>query len=41
MGNFRLIYPSSDLEKYSQFLNPTATFYQETVTYKVRSECAR
>ncbi|XP_018650907.1 tubulin tyrosine ligase-related [Schistosoma mansoni] len=41
MGNFRLIYPSNDLEKYSSFLNPTATFYQETVTYKVRSECAR
>ncbi|CAH8848174.1 unnamed protein product [Trichobilharzia szidati] len=41
MGNFRLIYPSSDMEKYSPFLNPTATFYQETVTYKVRSECAR
>ncbi|CAH8550204.1 unnamed protein product [Heterobilharzia americana] len=41
LGNFRLIYPSSDMEKYSPFLNPTSTFYQETVTYKVRSECAR
>ncbi|KAK4471968.1 hypothetical protein MN116_005346 [Schistosoma mekongi] len=41
MGNFRLIYPSNNIEKYSPFLNPTASFYQETVTYKVRSECAR
>ncbi|CAH8497195.1 unnamed protein product [Schistosoma turkestanicum] len=41
MGNFRLIYPSNDLEKYSPFLNPTITFYQETFTYKVRSEYAR
>ncbi|KAH8875796.1 Tubulin polyglutamylase TTLL13 [Schistosoma japonicum] len=41
MGNFRLIYPSNNVEKYSPFLNPTASFYQETVTYKVRSECAR
>ncbi|KAF5403738.1 hypothetical protein PHET_02776 [Paragonimus heterotremus] len=41
MGNFRLIYPCATKDKYEPFLNPNASFYQETMTYKVRSECAR
>ncbi|CAH8482830.1 unnamed protein product [Dicrocoelium dendriticum] len=41
LGNYRMIYPPADKEKYEKFLNPHAMFYQETVTYKVRSECAR
>ncbi|CAL8069670.1 unnamed protein product [Calicophoron daubneyi] len=41
MGNFRLIFPGERKEKYAQLLNPQATFYQETTTYKVRSECSR
>ncbi|KAA0197029.1 Tubulin polyglutamylase TTLL13 [Fasciolopsis buskii] len=41
MGNYRRIYPTDDSQKYDQFLSPNATFYQETMTYKVRSECAR
>ncbi|THD23675.1 putative uncharacterized protein ssa11 [Fasciola hepatica] len=41
MGNYRRVYPTDDTHKYDQFLSPNATFYQETMTYKVRSECAR
>ncbi|TGZ74249.1 hypothetical protein CRM22_001037 [Opisthorchis felineus] len=41
VGNFRLIFPCANMERYEPFLTPHAPFYQETMTYKVRSECAR
>ncbi|GAA48693.1 tubulin polyglutamylase ttll6 [Clonorchis sinensis] len=41
VGNFRPIFPCANMERYEPFLTPHAPFYQETMTYKVRSECAR
>ena len=41
MGNFRRIYPSEDSEKYERFFHSSGSLYQETASFKARSECAR
>lgn len=40
-GNFRLIYPTKETNIYDQFINPKASFYHETISYKIRTECAK
>jgi len=41
LGNFRRIYPSDDSEKYDKFFHSSGSLYQETASFKARSECAR
>jgi len=41
LGNFRRIYPSDDSEKYDRFFHSSGSLYQETASFKARSECAR
>jgi len=41
LGNFRRIYPSEDSEKYDKFFHSSGSLYQETASFKARSECAR
>jgi len=41
LGNFRRIYPTSDVENYQAFFDSSCSLYQGTVASKSRSECAR
>ena len=41
LGNFRRIYPSEGSEKYDKFFHSSGSLYQETASFKARSECAR
>ena len=41
IGNFRRIYPTSDVENYQAFFDSSCSLYQGTVASKSRSECAR
>ena len=41
MGNFRLIYPSDDCDKYQKFYNTVPLVYEDTKASKSRAENAR
>ena len=41
LGNFRRIYPSEGSERYDKFFHSSGSLYQETASFKARSECAR
>jgi len=41
LGNFRRIYPSEGSDKYDKFFHSSGSLYQETASFKARSECAR
>ena len=42
LGNFRRIYPlSTDNAKYEKYFKTSCSLFKETVTHRVRKECAR